>query len=134
MMNNGKRPELGKHDSVMQCGFWQTMLIRANSAELSRSFPVESAPKPLLSAALRLRERTTAGKKSWPVLGAKVGANESQFPHFSGMRRRGVADPFVTSGTTSEERPCVLCASKRGGCALIRAMGSPRSRPAAYSS
>lgn len=117
MMNNGERPELGKHDSVMQCGFWQTMLIRANSAELSRSFPVESAPKPLSSAALRLRERTTAGKKSWPVLGAKVGANESQFPHFSGMRRRGVADPFVTIGDYRRRASvCPLCVKERRLC------------------
>ena len=117
MMNNGKRSELGKHDSVMQCGFWQTMLIRANSAELARSLPVESAPKPLSSAALRLRERTTAGKKSWPVLGAKVGANESQFPHFSGMRRRGVADPFVTIGDYQRRASvCPLCVKERRLC------------------
>ena len=117
MMNNGNRPELGKHDSVMQCGFWQTMLIRANSAGFSRSFSVESAPKLLSSAALRLRERTTAGKKSWPVLGAKVGANESQFPHFSGMRRRGVADLFVTIGDYQRRASvCPLCVKERRLC------------------
>lgn len=117
ILNNGKRPEMGKQDSVTQRGFWQTMLIRANSAEFSRSFPVESAPKPLSSAALRLRERTTAGKKSWPVLGAKVGANESQFPHFSGMRRRGVADPFVTIGDYQRRASvCPLCVKERRLC------------------
>lgn len=117
MLNNGKRSELGKYDSIKKHGFWQTMPIRANSAEFSRSFPVESAPKPLFGAALRLRERTTAGKKSWPVLGAKVGANESQFPHYSGMRRRGVADPFVTIGDYQRRASvCPLCVKERRLC------------------
>lgn len=116
-LNNGKRPELGKYDSVEKRGFRLTMPIRANSAEFSRSFPVDSAPKPLSSAALRLRERTTAGKKSWPVLGAKVGANESQFPHRSGMRRRGVADPFVTIGDYQRRASvCPLCVKERRLC------------------
>lgn len=119
-LNNGKRPELGKHDSVMQRGFRQTMLIRSNSAEFSRSFPVKSAPMPLFGAALRLRERTTAGKKSRPVLGAEVGANESQFPHYSGMRRRGVADPFVTIGDYQRRASvCPLCVKERRLCVYM---------------
>lgn len=117
MLDSRMRPELGNYGSIKKLGFRQTMLFRTSSAEFSRSFPVESALKSLSSAALRLRERTTAGKKSWPVLGAKVGAYESQFPHCSGMRRRGVADPFVIIGDYQRRTSvCPLCVKERRLC------------------
>ena len=97
MLDNKICPELGNYCSIEKLGFWQTILFRANSAEFSRSFPVEGISASLKCSS-KLRERTTAGKKGWPVLGAKVGAYESQFPYCSGMRRRGVADSFVTIG------------------------------------